>query len=69
MFQRKTELNARDIAWLELIAEGMSHKEIAAECGLSSHTVSAAMPRIYALLGADNGYQAIAMAFRRGILK
>ncbi len=61
------ELSAREREVLELVARGMSNKEIAAQLALSPHTVKAHLRSILDKLHLRSRAQAAAWAARRGI--
>lgn len=63
-----TDLDDRQRRILQLLADGRSYPQIAAEMFLSSMTVKNHVSRIYKLLGARNAAQAVAVAYQRGML-
>jgi LuxR family maltose regulon positive regulatory protein len=54
---------------LQLIADGLTTKRIAARLCLSAETVKSHLGVIYAKLGADSRAHAVAIAFRQGLLR
>lgn len=61
-------LTAREIEVLELLAEGLSNKTIAARLGISDQTVKFHVASITGKLGAANRTEAVRRALRRGLL-
>ena len=61
-------LTAREIDVLELIAEGLPNKAIAARLGISDQTVKFHASSIQGKLGAANRTDAVRRAVRRGLL-
>jgi len=61
-------LTARELEVLHLLAEGLSQKEIAAQLVISSKTVAAHAQHILGKLGVHSRTQAVAHAYRRGLL-
>lgn len=61
-------LSEREIEVLQLVAEGLSNREIATRLFLSLHTVKAHTRNIYGKLGVHNRVQAVAKARGMGIL-
>jgi len=61
-------LTAREIAVLELLAEGLSNKAIATCLGISDQTVKFHVASITGKLGAANRTEAVRRALRRGLL-
>jgi LuxR family maltose regulon positive regulatory protein len=61
-------LSEREIEVLQLIAEGLTNREIAARLFLSVNTVKVHSSNIYGKLGAHNRTQAVARAQTLGIL-
>jgi NarL family two-component system response regulator YdfI len=54
---------------LQLIADGLTTKRIAARLCLSVETVKSHLGVIYAKLGANSRAQAVAIGFRQGLLR
>jgi LuxR family maltose regulon positive regulatory protein len=61
-------LSEREIEVLQLIAEGLTNREIASRLFLSLNTVKAHTRNIYGKLGIHNRAQAVARARALGIL-
>jgi DNA-binding NarL/FixJ family response regulator len=64
-----SDMSAREIEVLRLIAQGRSNKEIASELGIVEGTVKAHVTNIFAKLGAADRTQAITIAMKRQILQ
>ena len=62
------ELTRREMEALSLLAEGMTSPDIGKVLGISSHTVDWYMNGIQEKLGARNRHQAVAIAFRLGLV-
>jgi DNA-binding NarL/FixJ family response regulator len=63
-----SDLTKRELEVLRLLAEGLSQKEIAAGLVISSKTVAAHIQHILGKLGVHSRAQAVAQAYRRGLL-
>ena len=61
-------LTPREIDVVELLAEGLSNKAIAARLGISDQTVKFHVASIYGKLGAANRTDAVRRAVRRGLI-
>jgi DNA-binding CsgD family transcriptional regulator len=61
-------LTVREQQVLELLAEGLPNKAIAARLGISDQTVKFHVASISAKLGASNRTEAVRLALRRGLL-
>lgn len=61
-------LTGRETQVLELLAEGLSNKAIAAKLGISDQTVKFHVASIAGKLGARNRTEAVRLAVRRGLL-
>ena len=61
-------LTSREIDVLELLAEGLPNKSIAARLGISDQTVKFHVASICGKLGAANRTQAVRLAVRRGLV-
>ena len=61
-------LTPREIQVLELLAEGMANKAIAARLGISDQTVKFHVAAIMGKLGASNRTEAVRRAVRRGVI-
>lgn len=62
-------LNAREIQTLELVAAGCTNREIASRLFVSPDTVKAHLSEVFRKLGARDRTEAVAMAFRRGLVE
>jgi DNA-binding NarL/FixJ family response regulator len=62
------KLTARESEVLELLAEGLSNKAIAARLGISDQTVKFHVASIGGKLGAANRTDAVRLAVRRGLI-
>ncbi|MFB3904490.1 MAG: response regulator [Acidobacteriota bacterium] len=65
---RRTELSPREMEVFELLVRGMSNKEIANQLNISEGTVRVHVSHVLPKLGCTDRAQAIAEAFRRGIV-
>jgi DNA-binding NarL/FixJ family response regulator len=63
-----SDLTKRELQVLGLLSKGLSQKEIAAELVISSKTVAAHVQHILGKLGVHSRTQAVAQAYRRGLL-
>jgi DNA-binding NarL/FixJ family response regulator len=61
-------LTSREVQVLELLAEGLSNKAIAARLGISDQTVKFHVASITGKLGAANRTDAVRRAVRRGLI-
>ena len=61
-------LTAREIDVLELLAEGLSNKGIAARLGISDQTVKFHLATIYGKLGTHSRTASVREAVRRGLV-
>ena len=64
--RRKTDLSKGQAEVLQMLGEGLTYKETAAQLGLSWRTVQTQAKYAYAKLGAHNRADAVAKARRRG---
>jgi two-component system, NarL family, response regulator len=62
------ELTSREVAVLELVAKGMSNKEIGAALFVAAATVKYHLKNIYLKLGASDRTEAALLAAQRGII-
>jgi len=67
--QERTQLSQRELEVLQLAAEGKSNKQIADMLNISYHTIDCHNRNILATLNAVNIKNAIAIAFRKNLLK
>jgi DNA-binding NarL/FixJ family response regulator len=63
-----SDLTKRELEVLRLLSEGLSQKEIARRLVISSKTVAAHIQHILGKLGVHSRAQAVAHAYRRGLL-
>jgi len=61
-------LTPREVDVLELLAEGLSNKGIAARLGISDQTVKFHVAAVAAKLGAHNRTEAVRLGVRRGLI-
>ena len=61
-------LTSREVEVLELLAEGLSNKRIAARLGISDQTVKFHVAAISGKLGAHNRTEAVRLGVRRGLI-
>jgi len=61
-------LTARERQVIELLAEGMANKAIAARLGISDQTVKFHVASVVAKLGVANRTEAVRVAFRQGLV-
>jgi DNA-binding NarL/FixJ family response regulator len=66
---RLPSLSLRELQTLQLMAEGMRNKEIAAALGISSDTAGMHVKNLYAKLDVHDRTAAVAKAIRRGIIR
>ena len=66
---RLPSLSLREQQVLELVAEGMRNKEIAAALGISADTAGMHVKHLYAKLDVHDRTAAVAKAIRRGIIR
>lgn len=62
------QLAERDIKLLQLLANGLTNEEIAAELGLSKHTVKNSLTTLYKQIDVQTRTQAIAWGIQAGVL-
>jgi DNA-binding NarL/FixJ family response regulator len=63
-----TPLSKREREILQRVADGATTKQVAADLGISPHTVKTHLERIFEKLGANDRAQAVAIAIRTGIV-
>ena len=64
----QSELSAREVEVLRLVADGLGDRQIAAQLTLSEHTVHRHVANIHAKLRCSSRAAAVALAHRRGLL-
>ncbi len=62
-------LSHREIEVIELVAEGMSNRDVGMELGLSALTVKSHLARIARKLGTGDRAEMVAMAMRAGLVR
>jgi DNA-binding NarL/FixJ family response regulator len=67
--KEELELSSRQVEVLELVARGLSNKEIACIFGFSENGTKQHLRRIFTKLGAATRTEAVASGLNRGILK
>jgi DNA-binding NarL/FixJ family response regulator len=67
-FTTDEPLTVREVQVLELLAEGLPNKAIAARLGISDQTVKFHVAAISGKLGAANRTDAVRLAVRRGLI-
>jgi len=60
---------ARELAVLELVARGMSNREIAAALTMGEETVKAHLKHVFAKLGVNDRTEAAMVALQRGLIR
>ena len=63
-----SELTPREKEILELLAEGITDREIAYRLGISAYTVRTHVKHVREALGARTRWEAVAKAYRAGVL-
>lgn len=66
---KQPDLSSRELDVLQLLAEGMSNKEIAKELKIADETVKHHISNLRVKLGAADRTQAVALAYKKGILR
>ena len=66
--EQPSDLTKRELQVLGLLVDGLSQKEIAAKLVISPKTVAAHIQHILGKLGVHSRTQAVAQAYRRGLL-
>ena len=61
-------LTRRELEVLEVLAEGLSNRAIAARLAISEHTVKFHVAAIFAKLGAENRTDAVRRGVRQGLI-
>jgi len=65
----RERLTRRELEVLQLIADGLSNKEIAIRLCLSAETVKSHVCALFSKLGANSRAHAVAIALRQGLLR
>ena len=65
---KSTPLSKREREILQKVADGSTTRQVAADLGISPHTVKTHLERIFEKLGANDRAQAVAIAIRTGIV-
>jgi DNA-binding NarL/FixJ family response regulator len=66
--QKSPALSKREREILQKVADGATTRQVAAELGISPHTVKTHLERIFEKLGANDRAQAVAIAIRTGVV-
>ncbi len=61
-------LTARELEVLRLVARGLSNKEIAADLGITTHTVKYHLAAVLEKLGVRSRTEAVSLGVRRGLV-
>ena len=71
LMDRMTEpsLTAREVSVLELVARGMTNREIGAALSVGEETVKAHLKHVFAKLGATDRTEAALIAVQRGLIR
>lgn len=64
----RVELTAREVEVLELVAKGLSNKEVARVLGRTEETVKVHLKHVFEKLGVEDRTEAVTTALQRGIL-
>jgi DNA-binding NarL/FixJ family response regulator len=67
-YPEKSDLTPREIEVLQLVAHGMSNKEIASAIGRTDETVKVHLKNIFARLEVEDRTAAVTVALSRGII-
>lgn len=62
------DLSARELEVLRLVARGLSNKEIAAELGITTHTVKYHLAALLEKLGVRSRTEAVSLGVRKGLV-
>jgi DNA-binding NarL/FixJ family response regulator len=65
----RVQLTPRELATLQLMADGKANKEIANELGISERTVKTHLGHLFEKLGVTSRTEAIGVATRRGLVR
>jgi DNA-binding NarL/FixJ family response regulator len=61
-------LSARELDVLQLVARGLGNKEIAAELGITTHTVKYHLAAVLEKLGVRSRTEAVSLGVRKGLV-
>jgi DNA-binding NarL/FixJ family response regulator len=67
-FTPRTDLSAREVEVLQLVARGLSNRDVAGVIGRTDETVKVHLKNIFAKLGVADRTEAVTLAYSRGIL-
>jgi DNA-binding CsgD family transcriptional regulator len=67
--EQRPKVTRRELEVLELVSEGLSTREIGRRLWVTEETVKTHVRRLHDRLGARTRAQAVAIAFRKGILR
>ena len=62
------QLTPDDVRLLQLVADGLTAREIARKVGCTAHAVADRTSRLYTRMGVRNAPHAVAVAIRAGLL-
>ena len=65
----RVQLTPRELATLQLMADGKANKEIATALGISERTVKTHLGHLFEKLGVTSRTEAIGVATRRGLVR
>ncbi len=64
----RVELTAREVEVLELVAKGLSNKEVARVLARAEETVKVHLKHVFGKLGVEDRTEAVTTALQRGII-
>ena len=67
-FAQGGALTARELEVLRLVARGLSNKEIAADLGITTHTVKYHLATVLEKLGVRSRTEAVSLGVRKGLV-